>query len=462
MIPANVRVEWAAWRAILMQPLLARRAEGSLWLSWMLLVLALAFAAGSMAVASKKATLLCIVCLGLSLGMLLVMWWGYLFNSILTQSSPAALQLAPHMRKRTRRVMVTAWAVVTLAMTLAVGMPLGYPGHVAVITGLVLLEMTVMASTRRLAIVATLLWLTWFADFRLPAWLTAFWASDAAVAVGVLLLVLDGRAALRRMFGTPYGLKAWKQSQLAPSPATLQVVRLLSEMRIDGPRRQPQFTRVLGPAAFGGTRTLLAVLVVVCVAIRVLIEAQGTGSAHERLYMTRALVLIAVLFVQAMMTFSEASRCYKRRTEQALVRLSPAAPVAGDINRSLASYLLGSFVTMWGLSSVVALAMLWVLGATAGEVLRAAAVCGVSLVLAGALLRDYARGVVTDHLQPLLFAVGAAAALLLAPTAVRGKFSGQAWAWFALAGMTATVLFIWRRWRRMVQAAPAFPAARKR
>lgn len=238
-------------------------------------------------------------------------------------------------------------------------------------------------------------------------------------------------------------------------------VRLRSEMRIDGPRRQPPFTRVLGPAAFGGTRTLLAVLVVACVAIRVLIEVQGTGTAHQRLYMTRALVLIAVLSVQAMMTFSEAARCYKRTVEQGLVRLSPAAPLASEFNRSLAGYLLRGFATMWGLSSIVALAMLWVLGATTDEVLRAATVCGVSLVLAGALLRDYARRLVTDRLQPLLFAIGAGAAVFLVPTAVRGKFSGEVWAWFAIAGTTAAALYVWRRWRRMVQAPPAFPAARQ-
>ncbi|MES2756458.1 MAG: hypothetical protein V4693_03715 [Pseudomonadota bacterium] len=314
-----------------------------------------------------------------------------------------------------------------------------------------------MMPALRITILAAVLLLPQFIDFgMLPEWLIAFLHSNAAVAVGALLLVLEGRAALRRMFGNPYGLKARKQ----PSPAPLQAVRLLSELRIDGPRRQPAFTRVLGAAVFGGTHTLLVVLVVVCVAIRVLIEVQATGTAHERLFMTRALVLIAVLFMQAMMTFSETSRCYRRRAEQALVRLSPAAPVASDFNRALASYLLGGFVKMWGLSSVVALAMLWVLGATVDEVLRAAAVCGVALVLAATLLRDYARGVLTDRLQPLLFAVGACAAVWLVPTAVRGKFDGQLWAGFALVGMTATALLIWCRWRRMVQAPPAFPAGR--
>jgi hypothetical protein len=239
-------------------------------------------------------------------------------------------------------------------------------------------------------------------------------------------------------------------------------VRLHSEIRINGQRRQPPFTRVLGPAAFSGARTWLAVLVVVCVAIRVLIEVQGVGTAHARLTMTRALVLSGVLFGLAMMTFGEAARCYGRTAEQRLVRLSPAAPMARELNRALARYLLARFCAMWALASVVTLAMLWVLGATGGEVLRALAVCGAALVLAAVLLRDYARGVVAGRLQPVLLAVAAAAALFLVPAAVRGQFDGQVWAWCALAGAIAIGLFVWRRWRCMVQAPPAFPAGSKR
>jgi hypothetical protein len=224
--------------------------------------------------------------------------------------------------------------------------------------------------------------------------------------------------------------------------------------------RQPLFTRVLGAEAFGGVRTMLVILAVACVTIRVLVEVQAIGSAHERLYMTRAMVLVAVLFVQAMMTHGEATRCYKRTAEQALVRLAPASPDAGAINRALARYLLARFAAMWVLCGVVTVALLWVLGATVGEALRAAVVCALAMVLAGALLRDYARGAVADRLQPLVFALGAGAVLIAAPAAIRGKLSGEAWAWLALAGIAAAALFVWRRWRGMVQAPPAFPAGR--
>lgn len=223
---------------------------------------------------------------------------------------------------------------------------------------------------------------------------------------------------------------------------------------------QPLFTRVLGADAFGGVRTMLAILAVLCVTIRVLVEVQAIGTAHERLYMTRAMVLVAVLFVQAMMTHGEATRCYRRTAEQSLVRLAPAAPDAGALNRALARYLLVRFAAMWALCGVVTVTLLWVLGATVDEALRAAVVCALALVLAGALLRDYAGGDGGNRLQPLIFALGASAVLIAAPAAVRGKLSGATWAWLALAGLAAAALFVWRRWRRMVQAPPAFPAGR--
>lgn len=239
-----------------------------------------------------------------------------------------------------------------------------------------------------------------------------------------------------------------------------RLARLLKDGRADGPGVQPPFTRVLGPPAFGATRASLVVLVGVCLAIRALIEVQDTGAAHERLTMTRCLVLIVVLFLQGMMTYNEAGRCYRRKSEQSLVRLSPAAPVAGAINRMLGGYLLRRFAAMWGLSGLVTVAMLVALGATAGEALRAAAVCGLSLALAGTLLRDYSRGIVAHRLQPMTFGVVMTGLLVAAPAAVLGKLAGEAWAGLALAGMAAALLFVWRRWHCMLKSAPAFPAGR--
>lgn len=453
--------DWAAVRAILMLPVRERRAQGSLWVSWMLIGLMLLFAV--LAVVTKKNNWgVFAIGVGIPLFMFVVMWWVLLFGSLLTQCSAPAMQLAPHMRELSMRAVVLAWAAATLSLTLVVGIPSGYPGHVAVIVGLGLLEITVMFSPWRLGLFAALMWIRWFADIPVPGWFLGFLASNAAVALGLVLVVLDGRAGLLRMFGKPGVRRPWSLPK-QPAPAVFpDVVRLLQTMRVDRSGGQPLIARVLGPAAFAGSRTAAVVLVVAAVAIRVLIEIQATGNAHDRLLMTRAMVLIGMLELQALLAYKEASRVYQRQAEQALVRLSVAAPVAAGINRVLARYFVTGFAAMWSGCTAVTVGMLLVLGANAAEALGAAAACTLLLALAGLPLRDYARGKESDLAATLVYLFVSLAAVAAGIEAMRGKVAANAWAALALASVVLAALFVWRRWSTMLKAAPAYPAGRQR
>lgn len=128
----------------------------------------------------------------------------------------------------------------------------------------------------------------------------------------------------------------------------------------------------------------------------------------------------------------------QRKAEQGLVRLLPAAPLAGDMNRVLARYLLENFAVMWLGCSALAVGAMLVLGANAGEAWRAQAV------------------------STILYYLCAAAALVAAYQAASGKLAAQTWAAMALASVVLSVIFVGLRWRAMVAAAPAFPAGRKR
>lgn len=456
-----MRRDWAAVRAILMQPVHERRAQGSLWVSWMLIGLMLLFSV--LAVVTKKSSWgVFAIGAGIPLFMFVVMWWVLLFGSLLKQCSAPAMQLAPHMRERTMRAFVVAWAVATLSLTLVIGVPFGYPGQVAVVVGLGLLEITVMFSPWRLGLFAALLWIRWFAGIPMPAWFLDFLASNAAVALGLVLVVLDGWAALLRMFGKPGVRRPWSLSKKPAPTAFPDVVRLLQTMRADRSGGQPLIARVLGPTTFAGSRTVLIVLVVACVAIRALIEIQGTGTAHDRLMMTRLMLIFCMLDGQALLAYREAGRAYQRQAEQALVRLSVAAPVAESINRVLARYFVTGFATMWAGCSALMVAMLLVLGANASEASRAAASCTLLLVLAGLPLRDYARGKQSDLIATLVYLVVSVLAIMAGIEAVRGKLAANAWGGLALASVVLAALFVWRRWRTMLRAAPAYPAGRQR
>jgi hypothetical protein len=225
---------------------------------------------------------------------------------------------------------------------------------------------------------------------------------------------------------------------------------------------QPLIARVLGPVAFSSARTVMLVMAALCLAIRVPIEMQDTGAAHERLFMTRCMLLIAVVMLMATMAFGEAARVYQRQAEQSLVRLSAAAPVAGSINRVLARYLLVRFASMWIWCSAVTVAMLLVLGANGGEAWRAAVAFSVTLALAGLPLRDYSRGKAANVVSTVVFCLATLAAMAAGVAAMRGGFSGGAWAGLGLASVALALLFAARRWKVMVGAAPAFPAGRKR
>jgi hypothetical protein len=459
---AGGRREWAAYRAILMHPVHERRAQGSLWLSWLLIALVLLASVGATRVGAKGWLLLAFGA-GAPLGMLLFMWWIFLFGAILRQSSASAVHLLPRMRERTMRVTVAAWASVTLLMTLCVGIPTGYPGQVAVVTGLVLLEVTVMFSPWRIGVFAAALWIRSLVGFATPDWLIAFLASNGALALGALLLVLDGRVALRRMFGTANGLRAWSMPTSA-FPLLFDDVLRFMKATMPGERSlgQPLITRVLGPAPFAGTWSCLVLLAGASLAIRSLIALQGTGPAHERLLMTRWMVLVGLLMLQGFLAHGAAGRMYRRQGEQALVRLSPAAPLASNINRLLARELLMGFAALWGACAFVALAVQLVLGASQGEVMRAAAVCSFSLVLAGLPLRDYARGKESHAISTLVLTLYLAAVVAAGFALLNGQLAANIWAALALTSMVLAALFVWRRWRGMVNAAPAFPAGRNR
>ncbi|MDL2358078.1 MAG: hypothetical protein QFF03_22735 [Pseudomonadota bacterium] len=457
----SARREWTACRAILMHAVNQRRAEGTLWLSWILI--ALAFGGCYWAsTAGVKADLALALGVGVPLGMLALTWWVVCFSSIVVQCNPIAMHLAPDMRARARRVLIAVWAVITIAMTLSVGVPTGYPGQVAVFTGLALMEVSATFNIWRIVALVAANWLLWHAGPQVAYWYETFLKSDGAVVLGVLLVLLDGRIALRRTFGGPRRLPmaaAIVDQQDIPTPIA-RLKRVFQAISGDQAHGRPLFSQVLGPQAFGGERLVLALLVAVCVAMRSWIALRGGGDAHAQLFVTRCGVLVVVLMLLELLTASVARGFANRAGEQALVRLAPSAPPSASFNRVLARYFLLRYAAMWSICSALALAALWILGANAGELARAAAACTFALVMAGVPLADYAhRRDFAPHAQ-LLHVFLSGAILAAAVTAVGGDGSVAQWSAAATASVVTAGLFTWYRWRAMLAAPPAFPAGR--
>lgn len=459
-----VRREWTAHKAILMHAVDQRRAQGRPWLSWLLA----GWAVGGIvwtSTASDKAWLALVLGTGVPVVMLSLLWWVQWFTSIVIQCNPIAMHLAPQMRIRALRVTVAVWAAITIAVTLSIGVPIGYPGQVAVFTALALMEISATFNFWRFAFLIAANWLLWHGGPDVAGFYAGFLKSRAAVALGVLLVVLDGRVALHRMFGGPRRLPLTAAPQPAGGnpviPASIvRLTRFFQAIASENTRGQPLISRVLGPGAFGGERLVLVLLVAVCLVMRTWVALHGNGDPHKELSTTRWFVLVAVLMAQGLVAFSIPKRFATHIGEQALVRLAPNAPASGDFNRVLARYFLRRNTATWWVLSASTLAALWIFGATAGELARVLATCSCALVLAAVPLADFARQRKnTSWLVLLQFGLGS---VVQVPVifAIDGQGSPAQWAIAALASVVLAGLVTWYRWRAMVTAAPAYPAGR--
>lgn len=150
---------------------------------------------------------------------------------------------------------------------------------------------------------------------------------------------------------------------------------------------------------------------------------------------------------------------HQTRAEQALARLSPAAPNPDRLNRFLARALLSRFLAVWLLAAASAA----VVGHVAGDgqgMAYALSLSALTLPFGCMLLRDFSamKAPAADHSFVAL--AGLLAAALGANLFARALAQGLPWEWMGagaavLAGVTMPLL-----WWRMMSAPPALPAAR--
>ena len=382
------------------------------------------------------------LCTGMPMGMLLLMWWIYLLGNVAIQCHPAALQLVPDLRARINRAVLGAWLVIVGLVTALVGVPTGYPGQVAIVTGLVLIEVGIMANLWRFAGLGFALWLMCFASGPFTAWLLAFIHTPAALAAGAAILVLDGWAALRRL------ARLRGTGPIKSVPINMRSAR--------GFDPQPLFLRPLGTSWFGWHVRIIVTEALLCVLLRLWCAWDG-ADAHTILSGAREVVAVTMFFTLATAASNEARRFALSRTEQALLCLTPGAPDGAALNRALADMFLSGFVRSALLLAGTSLVALAVLGAQANELARFALAWTVALVLAALPLRDYARARAAPHWPPVLLT-----ALMAVVFSAANNGGGALRDWLAgsvAVGLVSIALVAWRR-RRMLAAAPALPAGR--
>lgn len=441
----------SAYAVIALHPVLHRKSQGSLWLTWVLAAAFVGFAAaGWWGVIRGRTVDVLFVMAAIPLGALLMLWGAMFARGLREQASTSALRLVPHMRARLLAVAGTFVLSCAALSAIVIGVPIGYPGFVFVATCLLLIEMPQIGGWRGYVLFALCIG-SGSLPLAAPVLLT-----DGAVAVGLLLVIVEGRNGMRWLVGTgdnlprqrAYASWLWMgRADLAPGFSGFKVMRYdPRDKLLDG---------ILGPAVnlrFLGALACIAGLFAVALRYGVLSSDPFA-------------IVQGVLFALPILLFARShdtvGRIYACKHELALFRMSPAAPGASRINRTLATWLLSRYAAESMVLSIIAVVVLTVAKAEPAMAVHVLAVNSYMIFCAGHMLRDYSLPHRSDLLTnaiwfvtcPLVFVHAVLAALGQLPEIMRAVVPVV---WLAAGG-----LYTWHRRHVMLAAPPAFPPGRR-
>lgn len=453
----DVGAEWRASRAIAVAAVQSRASLGSNWLSWLFLALAviLPLAVGLTSGQWGRA-------IGLGAGIPLaapaLIWWTQLLSSLARQNHPGS-KLLPDFAGRSLRLLSFAYAVIAGVLTVLFSCA-------GASTVLALLGVcTVMNFCATMLVFPRLSWWVCLAPLLpkavsmvAPHYSAQVFNAATLTGAGLAFCAVSTYAVLRRLRHGPWPVPrlpqaAWKLNRQSPAgwyarqlrrdcagghPGTLLLHALGLQGRIAG--------RWLACAAGIGALCLVA-------------AACGVSSGAAVSAPMAGVLGMALLF-QVGMPHLLIDAVSRTRAEQALVRLAPLAPGAADLNRVLARALLRELAGCWVGTSIATLALAFMLGVSAVEVLRLLPACLVGIGASAMALRDYARTGSGGKAVPASYGVWISASWALGIAALSGRFDGGTWAMLGLATLLGGAAWMVHRWRLMVAAPVAFPALR--
>ncbi|MDQ1831379.1 hypothetical protein [Massilia scottii] len=406
---------------------------------------------------------------GIPLALLALMWWGFLISSM-TQQNHATSKLVPGLATRSLRLLVLAYVVVATVLTAlfaCAGSPV-LPTLVGVCTVLTYLATMVVFPRVGMVFCAMLLVLVPLALAKLgPASMAQWFSVQRLAGLGSVFCLLTGWALLRRLSRSPWPHSAPRPDHLtvAARPANGVYARVLLRdcARADGgalllhalgPQARMSGSWLLGPQA-GSWLVCAMGLSGICLAFPVPgLARPGVAIGPLSVALCMALQLQAIVPHSLIRTF------YRNRSEQSLVRLTPRAPNAGALNGVLGRALLRELALCWAGTSLLILALAFLLGASGTQVLRLVPACCLGIVASAMALRDYAaRGSVARDVAPG-YALRLITSLAMVDAALLGTPGNAAWWVIGVLVMLASAGWARHRWARMVASPPAFPAGR--
>jgi len=412
-------------------------------------------------------------------GFWLGMIWMMLFvpGSILL-NSPANARLLPRQRRRLQQMAVGSWVLVTAGVAAAMGQWAALP-----VVGISLIGLALTRAGRTEAAPLFLVGINWQTLSRHvlpPAVVDAAGSKAGLVTLSVLLLPM-GVWALRTLYpaaGDRHLARRGEQVKSAQrlerrgltNPGeggrlsrwtTARIYPLMLRRALRRPQPDVLLMHALGPLAHWSAWIAgIGGMLLFGAGVRLLLGWRGGEALREFIGGPMGAGLAALTIVILFSTAAFSQQIRKTTGEQSLLRLSPLAGNAAQLNRRLAVQLLRTALRNWLMLSAVVLLVTVMVGGDGETVLRQAALC----VLAGqvavtGLLGDFA-GEGGWHV-PLALQAGLLAVFELAIALGLAKASGtEIWPWVAAIAAAAGAWQLRRGWRTMLAAPPAFPAGR--
>ncbi|MFP5391321.1 MAG: hypothetical protein ACLGI6_07215 [Gammaproteobacteria bacterium] len=433
-----------------------RGASGSARLfKWMLLALALLAIAALMFTRIELWRAVCFG-LGMPIGVAGSAVLLHYVTAATRQNRPAHAVLVPRLTLLVRRGAVLLWVAMMLGWALvALAVPHGWLVMLGMNVGVLTLALGRDDHATGIVLFVGEVTLIQFGGVRLRD----FMEQPAVLAVAVTLSLLAAWRVLIHVFPA-------RGAALSPQAGTSHTPRtsgggLNARLRALDMRRSPPaalMLHALGPeqyryAAFKPVAMGLGSAVLVTLLAPLVWPGHAPVLAH--------VPGLAGLFCLPLIVFGVAfhygAAIARSAPEQALYRLTPAAPRAPELNRVLATTLVRTLLVLWAVCTVLLLAGSAWLEMDAIDLWREAALMLATLAWIGWPLRDHARPAGAPGWRGVVLGM---AMTLLAGAAVLSV--GQ-WTWWpvslvVLAGVSTA--FIVRRWRQMMAAPPAFPAGR--
>ena len=459
---------------LLLQPVLLRRTMGRPWVQWLLLLIVAGFAALAIRFQSKPAAgLAC-----LAGAVLLLLWWGLFLITIGLQFGYRGAALAPFLRRIALPTTVIVCLCLVLIMALGAGGVFGHHALWALMAGWALAAVALICAGRPtpglFALAPLPMVLVKFQDF---VQFLAPLATPERIAAGAVLLGALMFYAWRRLTVShdgPSVAERWSHvssgTQPKPgNPVKVHAAIYAAYLRRDCARRDRQnlMMHALGTSMhWTGLLSVQLPMLLVSTA-SCLIPAVNFGQPVG--------LITGAMMVWPMFLLQNLARVAAGQPEQAILRLAPGMPASDELNRMLARGLLALFFKNW-IAAMACSALLLVLAdVSQKQFIESMAAMSVSVLLAAAMLRNFALGnkgrerielnllygltfVLMFALmvfQPLAPFALAAIGVQLAPGAIQLCILLLTVTLILLAGLTVR----WR-WRAMLAAPPAFPAAR--